>query len=427
VSSTRDEFFPYEYVQPGPPEADIIPMHPIELFDSNEPQAITSLDENKGDLVRNRAQKISTEVYLKEGFITEDELDEDGIYRDEYSSRSVYAVALNNKRESTMRYINADKKAGIMSLPTAKYFSIDPRILAQTAKKRTISDLKPSEIIEISALAALPESDENLREQFAARGNATKLIQAQFLRESLDNNYKVWIMNTHEIYVRYLRSLVGSEQVHVLGETRDYMESPTVPVAINPQEAVKHILSDTTKGGQENRQYLIDALNGVSDRYLPKDLKKLLEQEDVEIDKTTVREKILQRKGKILGQVGLYAWAAAKGVGFSYSPGFHGSGFVYWALDVVSVPPYIYGLAEVVSPRSSKAQVIGAAVAAIAFIGPYGYIAAEGGGDFPWYIDAGFGALVGYTALGQVRAIRKDRKLQEKLRTPSEPEHLAEQ
>jgi hypothetical protein len=424
----RDEFLPYEYVPSDPSEADITPLHPVELFESSEPQAITSLDENKGEIVKNRAQEISTEVYLREGFIKEIDLDEDGVYRDEYSGRSVYAVALNNKRESTMRYINADKKVGIMSLPTAKRFSIDPRTLAKTAKKRKISDLKPSEIIEISALAALPETDENLREQFAARGNATKLIQAQFLRESLDNDYKVWIMNTHEIYVRYLRSLVGNDQVHVLGETKEYMESPTVPVAINPQEAVKHILSDTTKGGQENKQYLTDALNGVSDRYLPKDLKKILEEEGVEIDKSTVREKILQRKGKILGQVGLYAWAAAKGVGFSYSPGFHGSGFVYWALDVVTVPPYVYGLAEVVSPRSSKAQVIGAAVAAISFIGPYGYIAAEGGGDFPWYIDAGLGALVGYATLGQVRAIRKDRKLQENLRTPSDdPDHVDKQ
>src|SRR5664279_5038077 len=162
---------------------------------------LSSRTGEQSDAVRLFAQSIHTEVYLKNHFIGPTDLDDNGLFTDQYSDRSTYLLAENGERYTACRYVSANKKRGIMSLPTAEHFALDADEVQKTAGVR-LADLKPSEVIEVSGLASVPR--DNPENERTSDLNATWLLYSAILRDSLGQGHKLWLLNTHESLTRSL-------------------------------------------------------------------------------------------------------------------------------------------------------------------------------------------------------------------------------
>ncbi len=84
-----------------------------------------------GGRVKEAAMRLHTDVYLQNGIITSESLNEEGLYVDEYTARSKYYVVKNSQKIADARQIACDRRAGILSLPTAHHFSVDAAKLAE--------------------------------------------------------------------------------------------------------------------------------------------------------------------------------------------------------------------------------------------------------------------------------------------------------
>jgi len=376
------------------------------------PLVLSSKDIVHGARIMQQAQELSTRTYLDKQYISADDLDDDGIYRDENTSRSVYFFAENSIRDSTCRYITADK-TGIMSLPTAQNFAIDSEIVRKAAGVARISNLKSSEVIEVSALASAQHVEAVSRSKSRDELDATRLLYARVLRDSLDQGHKVWLLNTHEKLVRHLEIMLGKEQIHRLGETKEYMGSPTVPAAINPQEVVKSALRDETETGAMKREYLKETLKGVSDRYLDKEMLALLDVHDIPYERGSLLKRTLRHR-KAMAYAAIAGYTVARAVPVANVEGFEGNAGIFFAIDFATAFPYTWGLVEAATAKKPVRRMIGGSVAAGSFAAPYVYFWAEGN-DYPAWVNAAVGGIVGVSALMAANGIRKDKKLEAQL------------
>lgn len=363
--------------------------------------------------VKSRAQALSTAIYLREGFIEPAQLDDDGIYRDQYVDRSVYLYASNERRETVCRYIKADRKAGgILSLPTLHHFSVDPEIVREVAGVDRLSSITPSQAIEVSALASLPRETDSGRP--VTDLDATRLIYSQILRHSLDDGHRLWVMNTHPRLVRHLRILLGDEQVKQIGEERDYMGSLTMPVALNPQEVVRSALNDDGPLGAMKREYLQRVLPGVKGGALTPALRETLDTHEIPYGRPNAMQR-LKKHHKALAYTGITAYAAARAIPLASIEEFHGNPWVFWGIDVGTAFPYTWGLIEVATAKKPARKVLGGAVAAGSFAAPYVYFWAEGE-QYPVWVNGIVAGIVGVAGLAAVRGVKKDLALDQGLR-----------
>lgn len=370
------------------------------------PIVLSSDGTSQGETIKQQSQELQTTVYLDKGYITADEIDDDGVYRDAYVDRSVYFFAENSLRDSTCRYIKADKKDGIMSLPTAKRFSIDHDVVLAASGVDRLSSLQPKHVIEVSALASMQRGDINIGRR--GKLDTTRLMYARILRDSLDQGHKLWLLNTHEALVRHLEIMLGKEQIYRLGETKEYMGSPTVPVAINPQDVVRTALIDETPTGEMKRQYLKEMLRGVSDRHLDQEMLGLLDEHDIPYERSTALKRTLRHR-KALAYAGMVGYTAARAIPVANVDGFEGNAGVFFAIDFATAFPYTWGLVEVVTAKKPSRRIIGGAVAAGSFAAPYVYFWAEGN-DYPSWVNGVVGGIIGVAGLMAVNGIRKDKK-----------------
>jgi len=398
------------------------PPKSIDPFEANEvvidaeervlpfPIVMSSADISQGDTIKHQAQELHTRVYLDKGYIGIDEVNEDGIYTDKYTDRSVYLFAENSLRDTTCRYIKADK-SGIMSLPTARNFSVDPEIIRKAAGVDRISNLRPREVIEVSALASVQHGEVTSGRR--AELDATRLLYARVLRDSLDQGHKLWLLNTHETLVRHLEGMLGKEQIHRLGDTREYMGSPTVPVAINPQEVVKSALLDDTPTGKMKREYLQETLRGVSDQHLDKEMLALLDVHEITYERGSLLKRTLRHR-KAMAYAAIAGYTVARALPVANVEGFEGNAGVFFAIDFATAFPYTWGLVEVATAKKPVRRMLGGAVAAGSFAAPYVYFWAEGN-DYPMWVNGVVGGIVGVGGIMAVNGIRKDKKIEARL------------
>tara|TARA_B100001105_G_C22400046_1_gene448955 strand:- start:2190 stop:3401 length:1212 start_codon:yes stop_codon:yes gene_type:complete len=359
------------------------------------------------------AQALNTAIYLREGFIDSEQLDADGIYRDQYVDRSVYLYASNERRETACRYIKADRKAGgVLSLPTLQHFSVDPEIIREVAGVERLSAISPSQVIEVSALASLPREGDSGKP--VTDLDATRLIYSQILRHSLDAGHRLWVMNTHPRLVRHLRILLGDEQVRQIGDERDYMGSVTMPVALNPQEVVRSALDDDGPLGAMKREYLQRVLPGVKGGALTPALRETLDEHEIPYGSPNVMQR-LKKHHKALAYTGITAYAAARAVPLASIEEFQGNPWVFWGIDVGTAFPYTWGLIEVATAKKPARKVLGGAVAAGSFAAPYVYFWAEGE-QYPVWVNGIVAGIIGVAGLAAVRGVKKDLALDQGLR-----------
>lgn len=364
-----------------------------------------------GNQVDRHVQELHTQVYLNKGYIGVSDLNEEGLFIDEYSDRSRYLMVGGETRLSACRYIRADKKDGLLSLPTAKHFSIDTDVLKEVAGVKRLSSLKFDEVIEVSALVSTrrPDRQANVPEAFSP----TKLLYGSVIRESLDNGYKVWLLNVDKLLLRSLSGLLGKDQVHVLGESRAYMGPPTIPVAINPYEVVRSTFHDTSEYGEVKRAYLQETLRGVGAKYLPKDIRRVFNDNEIDYTPYSPVDRVL-RDPRTLAYGAILAYSTARALPAGAVAEFDGSVPLLWGIDVATAVPYTWGLIQTVSAKTTLRRSLGTSVAAGSFMAPYVYFWAEGD-NYPPYITGIVAGLIGVGGLIEVVKVRKDHKIRQEL------------
>lgn len=375
---------------------------------------LTSRDEVLGDEVKEIAQILHTQVYLDKGYIDEAAIGMEGIFIDKYSKRSTYLLSENEYRRSACRYIRASKKDGILSLPTAEHFSIDSEVIKQVAGVHRLSDLKHSEVIEVSGLASIQLDPMIKKSGRRDELDVTRLLYASIVRQSLDEGHKLWLLNIDEKLLRSLEVLIGRDQVHRLGEARQYVGPATVPVAINPQEVVRAAFADASDFGDMKRQYLLESLPGVSSKYLSKDIKEALTEHNIPYEEDTPLQRLMANR-RALAYVAIFGYSSARALPVGAVEEFQGSVPLLWVIDVGTAVPYTWGLIETVAAKTSVRRAVGATVAGGSFIAPYAYFWAEGQ-DYPPYVNAIVGGLIGTATMLELSKVRKDRKIADRLR-----------
>lgn len=229
---------------------------------------------------RLKAQELHTRIYLENGYINESQLDNNGLFVDEYTDRSKYFYIKNEAKETACRYISANEEEGLISLPTIKNFGIDYNKLAKVAHVDDFCDLDAHSVIEVSGLV----SDIDRKGLNSETFDTTKQIYTKLLRESLDKGYKLWVMNVDERLEKYFSLVLGRNSVVRLGEPREYIGDSTIPVALNPQDIVKNIM--TSKGHLVNivRAHLIDTMGGVKKDFIDDELIAILSSNGIEMN-----------------------------------------------------------------------------------------------------------------------------------------------
>lgn len=361
----------------------------IRILKSDHPQY--------GAEVEIAAQRLSTDVFLERNYISKDEVAA-GVYLDQYAPRSTYYLAKNGIKISTGRQIACDKKEGILSLPTAKYFSVDPEKLANVAGVPSVADLKPNEVVEISAVAKefiKGEEGQGSKKRTLTDPDAVIALYSSMIRTSVEKGQKLWIMNVDPPFVRYLGMMIGQSQVHVLGEPREYMGPATVPIALNPQEVVRHLLSSPETDVQRYAAgHVREALSGLDDRRVPKGLRELLAEQDIPVVHYA-EWKRLATDPHLIAQLGMLAYSASRAWPASQAPGFDGNVWALWGIDVGTSPFYVWGLKEAYTGKSPLRKALGALMAAGTFIAPYAYFyGANSKHEYPSYVNGIVGAFV---------------------------------
>lgn len=410
-------------------EANPDQAHNIAVFTSGDPE--------KGDEVKRAAQALHTRVYLREGFITEADTNEEGLYLDEYAAHSSYYFVVNGKKNAVARQINAEKKDGIFSLPTFKYFACDPEKVKEVAGVSSLARLKPEEVVEISALSSekknrsapndldgAPEQDDKLQDNL----QAVPFLYAQMLRDSVEKGHKLWITNMEEPLTRAITGMIGSEQLVEVGDSKEYMGPATTPVALNPQSTIESVL--TSKEGYMDiyKDYIRTVFKGVNVDKVPRKFARLLRENGIETSRESLAKRAIHTKE---GRTQLVAQAASLALTARIIPlmgteEFQGSKEALIATDVATSFTYTYGALKMFTGKNAKDKLIGASLAIPSLVAPYAYYYAHGEG-YPAKVNAYVGGLVlaalGNEVISRARARRKDKKMSERMRDPENPEY----
>ncbi|GEM_PF-1012279 len=400
--------------------------HSISVFTSDDPE--------RGGEVKRAAQALHTRVYLKEGFIDESQINEDGLYLDEYSNRSTYYFVINGKKDVVARQINATKKDGLLSLPTFQKFVCDPEKVKEVAGVERITDLAPSEVVEISALSSERKGQLDPAEVDKPQNNldAVPFLYAQMLRDSVEKGHKLWITNMEESLVKSITGMIGSEQLIKVGEPKAYMGPPTTPYALNPQATIEAILKSKIPYMDIYKNYIKTVFKGVNVDKVPAEFAELLEEFGIETSRESfVRRKVLSREGKIqiAAQTAMLGYSVGRIVPLMRTEEFQGSNAAFLGIDLATSVPYTYGALKMFNGKSPKDKLIGAALAIPSFIAPYAYYYAQGEG-YPTKVNVYVGALV-LGALGKevgarIAARRRGNKI-ERIMTADDKRELYEE
>jgi hypothetical protein len=343
-------------------------------------------DENPS--TRLAARKLYTSKYLRKHYIEPEDLNSEGLYFDEYDARSVYLYAENGVKDSCVRQIQANKKGGILSLPTAKHFAVDSEKVRLAAGVDSLADLKSDQMVEVSALAS-DQKEGGVAGEF----DATIAIHAAMLREALQQGHKLWLQNTTPRMVAQLRMLIGQDQIHVIGEPKMYLGSVTTPVAINPQDVVRKLLGSEDPMYDFHKGYLREIFRGLDATKVPKDIQELLVANEIPHVVPSKLRQVLSNKD-VLAQAGVFAYTMARALPVGHLPGFHGSVEAFWSIDAATSFSYTYGLLQMYKRGVSLGRrALGAALAIPSFVAPYAYLYAEGR-QYPNYVNIAVGSMV---------------------------------
>jgi hypothetical protein len=339
------------------------------------------------------AQQVHTQVYLQEGFISHDQLNEEGVFVDEYTPRVEPILVRLGSKETTLRMIHTGKKeGGLLSLPTLKHFEIDVDTLKQVAHASRLADIRAKNVVEISGLAAIKTGED------ATTGDvldATRQAYATGLRRSLDQGHSLWVMNVDKRFKKGFDAILGKDAMVQIGEPQEYIGPPTIPVALNPQDVVKSILLDEGRFGEANRDDIRNTLGGVSEKHLSRELIKLLHENEIETTKNSLASKAWNNK-KAAFYTTIVGYSALRFLPVGAVDEFSGSVPLYAAIDVGTALTQVGSMELFFKGKNRAIRSLGIVGTAASFMAPYAYFYANGD-DYPPYVNA---IAAGFAAVG---------------------------
>ncbi len=357
--------------------------------------------------INQRGRYIRTTRYLAEGLIHGDSLNEEGLYVDAYDQRAQYIDIISGRKEVVCRIISADDR-GILSLPTAEHFQLDSGLVKQVAGVNRLSELKPKDVVEVSALAGNPESVDESHQYDGLE--ASNMLYATALRRSLDAGHKLWLMNVDEEFRDGLNFMLGDHNITQLGDPQQYMGGPSVPICLSPSHVVEYILQDDSRVGQRNKRYLKNTLQGVSEKHLSKNMLKLLELNDISTSPASPLETAAKHRWAIL-YTGMIGYSALRFIPLTFVPEYDGGILQYGLIDVGTAASQVMGMELYFKGDTRLKRAVGAAAAVGSFMAPYGFVATfnKNGSplDYPaavYAVASGFAAIsVGLEALSATK------------------------
>jgi len=367
-----------------------------------------------------KARQLHTQVYMQQGFIDHSQLDQQELFTDQYIDRSQYVYVHSAKNIATCRMIHTDKKAGgLLSLPTMQHFSINSDILRFVSDAQRPSAINPKSIVEISGLAA--GRVDNVDNSHSGL-SAISLLYAGALRQSLDAGHKAWVMNVEQSYRADLEDRLGEDNIHELGDEREYIGAPTIPIALNPQWVVTSLLKDDTDAGLLRKRYILEMMSGVSEKKLEPGLITLLHENGVETKPESLFSKARKQKRALLyGGIMGYSALRAAPLGVGAIPEFDGSALVFGHLDVITAGTQVMGMEAYLSGDTKLRRRLGATAAIASLYAPYAYVWANGGTNSP-VVNTIAGVLTGGATAFEIRSSVIDRRLEEALFESDLPE-----
>lgn len=383
-------------------------LHPVDKF-YFDPSSEVSI----------KAAQLHARVYLSEenGYVSEESVNELGILAEEvdpyaYGSEYFYyeADSEHDNVAVVSRQIPADKKSGIISLPTLREFECDPGILAETAGVGKISEIRPSEVVEISALASEGEG---------AHWSVVRLY-SEMMRNSLEKGHKLWVMSTDSRLTPMLDYML-LDNLRTIGESKEYLGSVSDPRCLSPEKVLEAYLDlDDSEVSDEfllkTKEIFLNSLEGINVDNLPTSLVEKLEISGINVEQGgTIRKALKKNKAAAIAGAALTGYAALRAVPLAAVDEFEGSPVVFGALDVGTVPSYVVGLNLLYGKTRSVAQkAIGGVVASASFAAPYAYIYAEGQ-EYPMYVNGVIGAFVLGGVAKEVVSRRRAKKAEDRL------------
>jgi hypothetical protein len=394
------------------------------------PPVSRSDDPSTGPITRRIGMSIHTNRYLKKGFITEENLT-DGFYIDPYTERSVYFVVRNGNKNATVREISCDK-TGLASLPTLEHFNCDPRLIAETAGVNRLNVLSRNEVIEISGLSAAPvsngiESHDDLEIKIKKSDtlDAVPALYGEMLRAAVEKGHRLWVSNMETGLMQVISGMIGEEHLITIGKSKEYMGPATTPVAINPRSVIESIF--TVKEGEPAhmpyyRDYLRMILKGVNVDKVPKKFRKMLDENQVETERSSILQRTKQKKAELAVQALIFGYSAARAIPGASVDDFHGSDRLFIGGDLVTSVTYTKGMWMFYAGRTMKEKAIGAALAGPSFIAPYAYYYAEGK-DYPASVNIVAGTLATIGLAAEVIRRKSAKKTEAKIKQEKDPSH----
>ena len=155
-----------------------------------------------------QARRLQAQVYLERGFVTQDEVSDDGTLSprvDPWVNRSTYfGVHRGGRLVATARQIETDD---VRSLPAIR------RADADLAHTRSVLECSSREVVEISGLA---------RSAGSTRHDALALYVSMW-RHSMAVGHQVWVMAVDPPFYLQLRKMICGNAIRPMGPLREYM------------------------------------------------------------------------------------------------------------------------------------------------------------------------------------------------------------
>lgn len=152
----------------------------------------------------------------------------------------------------------------LCDLPIFSRFAFDPRRLRQTAGCRRLTDLDPTQVVEVSTVVPHDRSwTDQDRSDWSEHGLTGDLLVG-LLRSAMTDGHRIWLIAAGDPLVPFLEVVAGESLLHRVGRRRLGSQTNAGPWCVDPLEVVNHLL-DIGPGDERHwmTMTLAKALGGV--------------------------------------------------------------------------------------------------------------------------------------------------------------------
>jgi hypothetical protein len=376
------------------------------------------------DITRTSAMRLHTDVYLGAGYISDTDLNPEGLYEDKYASSASYFYRSNEHKRACARQIPCVSDEGLGSLPTLKHFKCYPEELSKAYGTEDILDISPGNVVEISGLGAMKNDGTTIVNDL----DGLILLYGDMLRHSAEHNHSLWVMNIEEKMAKKLGKLIGEDMVYKIGESKQYIGPPTTPYAINPKTVMMRLLDKESELYPFFSKYYAEVFDGADAKFMDPELVDLFVDSGFSLsnvpDKSrpgsfrkTLDTLGLSNKAVGIGSVAVLGYSVSRSIAAgNYVDEFQGNPLTLAAIDISTVVPYVKGLEMSLTKGSIRRKVGGWALASAAFISPYAYFYSQSGNEgYPNYINGIVAAMAGTAAGSELLRRNKNKTKREEL------------